>query len=320
MLMIIWLAALGLLVWLAGAPPALAHTGQPPLPQNVWAAWNWSLPLWLGLGLAIWVYVRGWSLLEAHGQRPLGWQTASFGGALSLAFVALISPLDAASSATLSAHMVQHVLLMLGVAPLLALSKPLGPLLLGLPRPMGQLMGHAWQSAGWLRRAWQVVSHPTMAVALQAAALWAWHAPPAYQAALGNQWVHDAEHLSFLVTSLIFWWWVVQPGKRRGEKIVVSFLALFAAAMQSTVLALVITMSPSPWYPAYAASTGAWGLTPLQDQQLAGAIMWVPSALIYLCAVVLMLASSLHEMDGGSPQEPLWLRQAARQPAENWER
>jgi putative membrane protein len=311
MWLIPWLA-LALWVWLAGAPPALAHTGQPPTPQDLWTAWNWSLTLWLGFGLTLRVYVRGWCVLEAHQRRPTIWQTAGFVGALGLAFVALVSPLDAASSALLSAHMVQHVLLILGVAPLLALSKPLGPLLLGRPRSLGQWLGRAWQSAGWLRRAWAALSQPAVAGPLGAVALWGWHIPLAYQAALGNQWVHDAEHLSFLGTALIFWWWVAQPGGRHDDKIAAGFVALFAMGMQSTVLALFITAAPHPWYPAYAASTPAWGLTPLEDQQLAGAIMWVPSAVIYLCAVVGLLAAGLRQMDQRDQQTPQWLSQPAK--------
>jgi putative membrane protein len=310
-----WLA-LALLAWLASAPPALAHTGQPPTPQDIWAVWNWSLALWLAFGLAGWAYARGWHILEQHRQWPPAWQTASFMGGMSLAFVALISPLDAAGSALLSAHMVQHVLLIMGVAPLLAVSKPLGPLLLGLPKPMGQRLGNAWRGAAWLRRAWELLRHPAIVGAMPALALWGWHIPFAYQAALGNQWVHDAEHLTFLGTALFFWWWVLRPARQRGSNIAVSFLVVFVVGLTSTALALLITTSPRPWYLAYSGSTLAWGLTALQDQQMAGAIMWVPSALVYLCAIVGLLAGWLRHMDRTSRQrQPEWL--AAQE--SNWE-
>jgi len=297
-------------VWLAGAPPALAHTGLPPTPQAVWAVWDWSLALWLGFGLTAWVYARGWHRLEQHRQRPAGWQTASFIGGLALAFVALVSPLDSAGSALLSAHMVQHLLLILGAAPLLAISQALSPLLVGLPKGLGQWLGRAWHAAGWLRRDWALVSQPAVAGVIQALGLWAWHLPVAYQSALGNQWVHDAEHLTFLGTALILWWAVLDATRRDGHAIAIGFLAIFVAGLQSTVLALLFTVSASAWYPAYAGSTAAWGLSPLQDQQLAGAIMWVPSAVIYLVAIVGLMAAWLRALDRLDRQhQPEWLRQ-----------
>jgi cytochrome c oxidase assembly factor CtaG len=314
--LIAWVA-LGLLVWLEGAPAALAHTGQPPTPQDVWTVWNWSLGLWLGFALAGSAYARGWLRLEQHHQPPGLWRTVCFAGGLLLAFVALITPLDAASSALLSAHMVQHMLLIMGTAPLLAISQPLGPLLLGLPRPLGQRMGRAWRGSRWLRRAWQVLSHPALGGLLLALALWGWHLPPAYQGALGNQWVHDAEHLSFLGISLIFWWGALEPARHDTHAIAASFLAIFATGLQSTVLALLFMISAQPWYPAYLVSTPAWGLNPLQDQQLAGAIMWAPAAVVNLGAIVGLLAVWLRTLDRHThQQQPDWLRRQEQA----WER
>src|SRR5262249_8356165 len=154
-----------------------------------------------------------------------------------------------------------------------------GPLLLGLPRRLGQRMGAAWGSRSWLRDAWEVLSHPGVAGPLQMVGLWGWHMPAAYQAALANQWVHDAEHATFLGTALLFWWWVLQPASqaRRSSQVAVSFVAIFAMALQGTVLALLLLSAPRPWYPLYASLSPAWGLSPLGDQQAAGAIMWISS-------------------------------------------
>ena len=301
-------AAAALAAWLAGAPAALAHTGQPPTPQDLGSAWNLSLAVWAGLALSAWVYGRGWNLLERHRQQLPAWQTACFVAGLVLLFVALVSPLDAAASALFSAHMAQHVLLILGVAPLLALSQPLGPLLLGLPRSWAHWLGGCWAGQGWLRRAGRELSQPLTAGAVQAAVLWGWHAPPVYQAALSQQWVHDAEHLTLLGSALLFWWPALRPATARGGNVAVSFLAIFATGLQSTLLALLIMAAPQPWYSAYTASSGAFGLTPLQDQQLAGALMWAPSAVIYLCAIVALVAGWLRQMDASQRRrQPAWL-------------
>jgi len=304
------------IAWLVAAPPALAHTGAPPSPADLWTTWNWSLGLWAALGLTAWVYARGWLALEAHGQRPPGWQTLSFAVALAALFVALISPLDAAGSALLAAHMVQHVLLMLVAAPLLAVSRPLGPLLLGLPRRLGQAAGGAWRQAGWLRAGWQVLSHPATASLLLMAGLWGWHIPAAYQAALSNQWVHDAEHATFLGTALLFWWWALQPASRPSGNVAASFVAIFATGLQTTVLSLLLISAARPWYPAYTASAAAWGLTALQDQQMAGAIMWIISAGVCLLAIAGLLAGWLRQMDARDRlDQPEWLRAQER----SWE-
>jgi putative membrane protein len=209
------------------------------------------------------------------------------------------------------------MLLMLGAAPLLVISQPLSGLLLGLPRGLGQRLGQLWRSARWLRHGWAGLSHPAVAAAVQALVLWGWHSPLAYQAALGSQWVHDAEHFSFLAAALIFWWAVLEPARHQSRLIAASFLSIFIGGLQGTVLALLLMISASPWYPAYAASAPAWGLSPLQDQQLAGALMWAPSAVVYLCAIVGLLAAWLRALERqGRQQQPEWLR---RQEA-GWER
>ena len=274
------------------------HAGQPLAPHDLWAAWNFSPSLVLGLAALAWLYWRGARASQRRLGRGSGWRLAAFGGAWLALFAALVSPLDRLSEALFSAHMAQHMLLILVAAPLLALSAPIGPLLLGLPPAERARLGHAWKRARPLRVAWRALSHPASAFGLHVAALWAWHLPGPYQAALQAEWLHAVEHGSFLVTALLFWWALVRPPRRfawlRGPA---GTLYLFALALQGGLLGALMTFAPQPWYPAYGASTAAWGLTALDDQQLAGAIMWIPAGLVYTAAALAVLGAWLSNLE-----------------------
>jgi putative membrane protein len=287
--------AMGLLVFRAS--PAYAHPGTPPQPHDLWSAWPLSLGPIVGLLAAAWLYWRGHQAWRHRGRR-LGWRAGAFAaGWLSLA-VALVTPLDSLGHALFSAHMAQHLLLMLAAAPLLALSAPLGPLLMGLPYQAGSALGAWWPRAHRVRGAWRVLSHPVTAWGLHTLALWVWHAPGLYQAALTNAWLHGLEHVAFLGTALLFWWallhpsrtsrWLLGPG---------GSMYVFTMALQGGLLGALMTLAPQPWYPIYAAWTEAWGLSLLGDQQLAGAIMWIPSGLVYLGAALAVLGAWLAAME-----------------------
>ena len=205
--------------------------------------------------------------------------------------VAFVSPLDALSSALASAHMVQHVLLVLVVAPLIALSAP-GTVFLraGPPAIRPRLTG--WRRRfGVTRRNLRVLRLPAAVWLLHVGVLWFWHARVPYDAAVGNELLHVAEHVTFLVTAVMFWGVVI--GGRAAGRVWngLGVLLVFTMAMQSTFLAVLMTFAPTPWYSAYADTTRAWNLTPLADQQLAGVIMWVPAGAVYLAAGVALMIS-----------------------------
>ena len=277
--------------------PALAHDGQPLEPHDLWNAWSWEPSIVLSLGLATWAYVRGLRALRRRtGIRPeaLRWRTASFMAGMVVLFIALISPLNALAIALFSAHMVQHILLILVAAPLLILADPLCPFLLSLPWPLRRKLGQGWQQTGWLRAAWHALTQPLVVWALQTGALWAWHAPRLYQATLQSEFVHALGHLSFLAPAFLFWWVIV----RTGRKLAFSVLYVFTMALQSSLLGALITFARQPWYPAYATTTQAWNLTPLEDQQLAGGIMWIPMGMIYTLAALILFMAQLATLEG----------------------
>jgi putative membrane protein len=302
--------ALVLLVLLGLPRAALAHEGAPPEPHDIWEAWSWEPPVVLGLALAGWAYARGVRALwrragRGRGVRP--WQAVAFGSGLAALFVALVSPLDALGSALFSAHMAQHLVLILVAAPLLVVGAPPVLFLWALPEATRRAVGRWYRRAWALRAAWHALSHPITVWALHAVAVWVWHLPSLYQAALSDEAVHVAEHASFLGTAILFWWVVLGQGHGRGLDRGLGVLYLFTTAMQGGILGALMTFSPVPWYPAYETTVAAWGLTPIEDQQLAGLLMWVPSGLVYTVAALALFAAwlqhaerSAHPADCGS--------------------
>jgi cytochrome c2 len=137
---------------------------------------------------------------------------------------------------------------------------------------------------------------PSVAFALHAIALWTWHLPGLYQATLTNDLLHSLQHTSFIFTALLFWWTILGANRgqlARGKAI----LYLFLTALQTGALGALLTFAPSLWYPAYAATTGPWGLSPLDDQQLGGLIMWIPGSIAYLVAALVLFAEWLRDSE-----------------------
>lgn len=226
-----------------------------------------------GVGLLAAAYAVAW----ARGPRRSGAEPARFFAGLGVLLLALNGPLhDLSDYYLFSAHMVQHLLLMLVVAPLLLSGTP-GPLLDRLLAPLLR------SRAG--RLAVRATTRPVPALALYSAALIAWHMPGPFNEALERHGWHVVEHLALLAASVLAWWPVVSasalaPRLHYGAQI----LYLFAFGIPMTVVAAMITGAERVLYPYYAAAPRLWGLEPLADQRLGGLIMWVPAGLIPLAA------------------------------------
>jgi cytochrome c oxidase assembly factor CtaG/cytochrome c2 len=249
------------------------------------------LPLILSAGLYLTGTVALWrNAGRGHGIRV--WETVAFSaGWLTLA-AALVSPLHRLSEVLFSAHMAQHELLMAVAAPLLVLGRPLLVWLWAFPLRWRQRLG-GWAQVPPVRGTWNVVSRPAVAWATHAAAIWLWHVPALFQATLTSELVHSLQHLSFLGTALLFWWTLLQTRDGR-LGFPAAVLYLFTTALHTSLLGAILTFSTRLWYPLYGGSS-AWGLTPLEDQQLAGLIMWIPAGLAYLVAALAITASWLRE-------------------------
>lgn len=292
--------ALCLALLLAAFAPraAFAHDGRPLQPHDLWTAWSLDPAVVVALLASGWMYARGvermWRRSGAGGGIRR-WQAACFtGGWLTLA-VAMLTPLHPLGQVLFSAHMVQHELLMALAAPLLVLGRPLVPLLWALPMRWRRRLG-GWTKVSAVRGGWRTVSAPFAAWLLHAAALWLWHLPAPYTAALASESMHALQHASFLGTGLLFWWALLH-GREGRMGYGASVFYLFATAMHSSALGALLTLAPSPWYGAYEGATAAWGLTPLEDQQLAGLIMWIPAGFAYLVAGLVLVAAWMRESE-----------------------
>jgi cytochrome c oxidase assembly factor CtaG len=200
--------------------------------------------------------------------------------------LALVSPLHTLGGRLFTAHMIQHELLMAVAAPLVVLGRPGGAFSWALPAGWRGGIAPAIHNRA-IAGLWHALTRPLLATVLHGLAIWAWHMPALFEAALEREWIHWLEHASLLGTSLMFWWAVLGRVGIMGYG--VSLACLFATALHSSLLGTLLTFSPRPWYgPAPAASR--WGLTGIEDQQLAGLIMWVPGGLVYAIAALALAA------------------------------
>ncbi len=277
------------LALLAGASPALAHGGHPVAPAEFWAEWRPDPLLSLLIfGVAV-AYLLGIARLWrragfGRGVRPI--EALAFGAGMAMLAAAIVSPLDALTGTFLTAHMVQHVLLIAVAPPLLLLGRPDAALAFALPGPARRNV--AGSRLGALAAMLRRLARPLPAALLHGLALWVWHAPGPFQAALQSRFLHDFEHASFLVTALLFWQSVIVAARSPVTRIA-AMLATLATLIHSGLLGALITLTGRLLYPAYA-GTELWGLSPIEDQQLAGLVMWVPAGAIYLLAGLLLAA------------------------------
>lgn len=291
-------ARLALLLALLAPRAAFAHDGRRMEPHDLWTAWSLDPAVVLALLLSGWMYARGVERMwrrSGPGGGVRRWQAACFAGGWLTVAVAMVTPLHPLGETLFSAHMVQHELLMALAAPLLVLGRPLVPFLWALPMRWRRRVG-GWTRVSAVHGGWRMVSGPFAAWLLHAAALWLWHLPGPYAAALRSDGVHALQHAGFLGTGLLFWWALLH-GREGRMGYGASVFYLFATAMHTGALGALLTLAPSPWYAAYAGGTAAWGLTPLEDQQLAGLVMWIPAGLAYVVAGLALVAAWMRESE-----------------------
>jgi putative membrane protein len=276
----------------------LAHA--PVARSDLWSAWRPD-PLILGiLVLTAFLYRRGLAHLGARRRqlvRPA--HIAAFAGALLALAIALASPLELAASSVFAAHMVQHLLLMLVVAPLLVCGRPV--LVLGRAVPLrGRRLFVRVRARPSVRSARDALLHPVSAWVIGVVVLWAWHLPALYEVALPHDALHALEHASLIATAALVW--ALALGRaRRSLAIPAASGLLLATALQSSALGAVLALAQQPLYPIHASVAPSWGLTPLEDQQLAGGLMWVPPGIVYTVVIAALLAhwlGSLEVRDG----------------------
>jgi putative membrane protein len=273
--------------WLLAAlavAPTVAYAHEPG--SSTSGGWGACLVFLFALSAA--GYVRGvfavWRKAGV-GRGIRKWDVARFIAGWSLLAAALLPPVDTVADRSFALHMGQHETLMVIAAPLLALSRALEAWTWALPADMRK----AWPrfvSTSALRLGWHRLTSPAVAGLLHALALWIWHVPALFLAALASEGVHVLQHTCFLASALVFWWAVF--GRRSRVPDATSIALLFTTMLHTSALGLLLTFAPVPWY--VHGGPGAFGLTPLEDQQLGGLLMWVPGSLAYVIAGLAIVA------------------------------
>ena len=252
--------------------------------RDIFADWKLPIGLTVSIMLAALVYVRGWIALRRTRRVQFSDERlASFLGGLALLWMVVASPLDGFADALLTAHMIEHLLLMSAIPMLLLYGLPVVPLLRGLPRPVLRWVVGPLVRVTALRRVAEWLVTPAVAWLGMNVAYLAWHVPAAYNYALENETVHGIEHLCFLLTSLLFWWYILRPwpAKQRPDDWgMLVYLALGDVVM--TMLSAFLAFCERPVYSYYVQHPNPFGISVLDDQVLGAVVMWVLGSFAYL--------------------------------------
>jgi cytochrome c oxidase assembly factor CtaG len=272
-----------------GASPAFAHGSHDHA-----IGWTLDPVLLVPLGLTLLIYLIGLARLSKRASAPV--RPTLFLCGWSVLTLSLVSPLHEAGERSFTMHMIEHELIMLVATLLLASSSAGGVLAWGLSRPLRLGLSGSWKSP--LQSLWRFSTEPVTATAVQAVVMWAWHAPVLFDRALDSNGWHIAQHSCFFVSSLLFWWAMLHP-RGHGSGYGVSAACLFATSLIGGALGALMSFSSSPWYADYAAMgmTGV-GLDPVDDQRLAGLIMWIPGGLVHGAAALAMFHKWVKASEG----------------------
>jgi len=260
---------------------------------------GWDLVVKIALALAAGWYAAGALRLWGHGAGPglAPQRAAAFACGLVVLVVGLLSPIDGIAEQLFSVHMLQHLLLMLAAPPLLVWSRPGLIFLWALPRRWRKAIGRQWVGLG-LGRGMRGLTHP-FAVWFAFCGVFAfWHLPGPYRWAFTHPAIHVLEHVSFFVTALAFWSIVMAPYGRRRLSYPGTLVFILTTAILSGLPGALMIFSPRAFYAVHAAGVAAWHMSLLEDQQIAGLVMWIPAGLIYVGAALWVFAAWLRAADG----------------------
>lgn len=262
--------------------------------------WVLDLPALLFSGGATTLYLLGTKRRAERGvARP--WATVAFLLGIVVLLLSHLSPIAAYSEVLFWPHMVQHLLITLVAGPLIAWSTPVTTIRQALPADARHRLALVARRARRTRR--RAGSPPPLLLATLAsiAVLWIWHTPPVYDAAVRAPALHLLEHASFLATAVWFWSEVRSSARRHPRTQAIATLCLGLMIVQGGVLGAAITFAGRSLFEVYA---GHGGLSSLEDQQLAGALMWVPPGFVYGGVAVRRFIGWFNLVGGGDPVPP----------------
>ena len=261
--------------------PAGAHD---PSSQSL----TWTLDPWILAPLLMIAILYGSGMMKLWkkgGSHKVRWRRLLlfWTGWVSLG-AALVSPLHELGERLFSAHMIEHEIVMAIAAPLLVLAKPAGIMMWAIPRSL-RFKVAARLKARVVQSAWRCLTKPQVATLMHGAVIWTWHAPSLFDAAVSNVALHRLQHVSFFVTAVLFWWAVL-----RARDLGIAAWNVFVTMLHTSVLGALISLAPRVLYHVQTKNAETWGFRPLEDQQLAGIVMWVPAGTIYAGVAIALLA------------------------------
>jgi putative membrane protein len=250
--------------------------------------WSFEPTVLIGVAALATLYTLAWRRARATGEphRPGFGRLALFACGLLAILAALVSPIDDLGEQLLVMHMLQHVLL-LDIVPIL--------LILGLNkmllRPVTRRLNSIEKRAGYL-------AHPVFAVFFYAGVMWAWHIPTMYDAALKNSTVHAFEHICFAGAGTLYWWHVLSPIRNRMRLGGLGPIAyMVSTKLLVGMLGIVLAFAPSSFYPFYEHLPHYWGLSPSEDQSMAGLLMALEQSIVMGIALVVLFVQMLNESE-----------------------
>jgi putative membrane protein len=268
---------------------------------------SWSNPLGLDVALCLTalVYARGWFRLRSAFPNLISlWRLAAFFFGIILVWIAIGSPLSAFDDASLTVHMLQHLLLMSVAPPLILLGAPQLPLLHGLPQPLARNIVSPILRYCSVKRLGHRIANPAFGWLAAAFALIGWHVPAIFELALRWNWLHELEHASFLAVGLVFWWPVIQPwpSVARWPRWSIP-LYLFFATLPCDALSAFLVFCDRVVYSSYLSAPRIFAWSALEDQQCAAALIWVSVTILSLAPAVVVTMQILAPQDARVSRE-----------------
>ena len=239
-------------------------------------------------------------VLPASPSRLTHWEPLAFTVGWGALVFSILPPLDNLSLQFFSVHMIQHELMMLVGAPLLIFGRPLQRCVAGLTGTFRHRVARALHSRA-MSSGWSLLTAPLVAWTLHGLAIWVWHMPALYDAAVGNEGIHTLQHAMFVGSSALFWWGMLYGRYGRAGYGAAVFY-VFLTVVHTGILGAMVTFAPTPLYPIYAAPAAAHGIDPLVDQQRAGLLMWIPAGLVMTLLGLALFAAWLGEAERRSLQ------------------
>lgn len=280
-----------------------------PVTKAILQSWNWRPDVIIVLALAGTLYIRGWLRLRKRIQKPgqytgqrrsvwrltASWRPVSYCAGLLVIALALLSPIDTIVQQLFLMHMIQHLLLMMVAPPLLLIANPFPFLLWGLPdilrTPAGRLIRYVVHQDSPIRRFLRATTNPGITWIIWVVALISWHDPFMYDAALTYEWVHDLEHMSFFLASMMLSWHITGAGPRIHKQMSLSARAglIISVIPPNLLTGVVLALASKPFYSYYMSVPRLWGIDVLGDQQIGGVIMWGPGSMMYVIIALILI-------------------------------